>query len=145
MAFCPKCGKEVLSNAVFCPSCGSSLGNSSPLPSPLPVHTAKRPNLGFLVLLIGVAIIFLSAVVYLAVGVPVAGVVGIVFAIVATVFGRRAHRATDGKEMRTYGTIPLFIGLIIMIVDGPLLNFDIGVLLGGLMMMLGGVMVSSGK
>ncbi len=39
----------------------------------------------------------------------------------------------------------MLIGLIMMIADGALLNFDIGVLLGGFLMAMGAILLSSGR
>ena len=146
MPFCPKCGKEVPASSTFCPSCEFDL-RTSPHPSPpsAPKGRAASPRLAYLVLLLGAAIIFLSAVAYLVVGNATAGIIGIVFAVAAAIFGRRAYVAADVKEKTTNSTIPMLIGLIIMIADGALLSFDIGVLLGGFLMAIGAILMSSGR
>ena len=146
MPYCPKCGKEVPSSSAFCPSCGFDLRASATLPAP---STRKgfgtSPLIAYAVLLLGVLVVFLSAVAYLVVGNATAGVIGIVFSVAAAVFGRRAYITTDMNEKATNGTIPMLIGLIIMIADGALLNFDIGVLLGGFLMAIGAILLSSGR
>jgi len=50
------------------------------------------------------------------------------------------------KKMQTiYGMIPMVIGFIIMVASGSLLNYDIGVILGGFVITLGGIFITSGK
>ena len=141
MAFCPKCGKELPSSADFCPACGADLKGTSP-PR---MQIGKRSGIWYYALLLGAAIIFLSAVAYLTYGNAVAGVLRILIAVVGVYFGNKAHGSADLKVVKSGGTIAMLIGLIIIIADGTLLSFDLGVLAGGFLMTFGGLMISSGK
>ena len=63
------------------------------------MSTAKtKPIIGYVVSLIGGLIILLAAIVYLATGNPVAGIVGIIFVILIIIFARRGYLATDKKR-----------------------------------------------
>jgi hypothetical protein len=116
-----------------------------PLQPPPPTGSRKSPIIGLVVSLIGGAIIFLAAIVYLIIGNPVAGILGIVFVILIIIFANRGYRATDKKSQQIYGAIPMFIGFIVMIASGTLLAFDLVVLIGGFLTAIGGALISAGK
>ena len=110
------------------------------------MSTAKtKPIIGYVVSLIGGIIIFLAAIVYLELGNPVAGIVGIIFVILVIIFARRGYHASDRKAQQIDGTIPMFIGFIIMIASGTLLAFDFTVIIGGFLLATGGALISGGK
>jgi|SRR5208337_3543913 len=125
----------------------TQLSNSAPSPPPQSPITAssKHPKTGLIVTIIGVLIIFLAAVVYLAIGNAVPGIVGILFVIVIAVFLRRGQNATDIRSKQLAGLIPFFIGWIIVILIGTVLAFDLLVLVGGLLLVMGGVAIAAGK
>ncbi len=145
MPFCPTCGKEIPANSVFCPSCGSSLNASSSPPSQSAAGiTGNNPKLAFYLSLAGGVIVFLAAVAYIVAGNAVAGGLGIIFAVLAAFFGRRAYLAKAKQDKMISGMIPMVVGLIVMGAGGALLS-DFVVILGGLLMTLGGVLATSGK
>jgi hypothetical protein len=110
------------------------------------MSTAKtKPIIGYVVSLIGGLIILLAAIVYLATGNPVAGIVGIIFVILIIIFARRGYLATDKKTQQLYGAIPMFIGFIVMIASGTLLAFDLTVIIAGFLTAIGGALISAGK
>jgi len=43
MPYCPKCGKEIPSDAKFCTSCGATLGIATPAPPPPSGYTPPSP------------------------------------------------------------------------------------------------------
>jgi len=93
----------------------------------------------------GGVIIFLEAIGYLTIGGnAVAGGLGILFAIVTTIFGWRGYLATDKKDKTINGMIPMLIGFVVMAAGGSLL-IDIVVILGGFLMTMGGILITSGK
>lgn len=95
--------------------------------------------------LLGSIVILISALVYLVLGNAEVGVIGIVFAILAIWFGQKAYTTVDQKDKRFYGIIPMFIGFFVMIATGTLMSFDMAVLIGGFLMTVGGVAMTSGK
>ncbi len=90
-----------------------------------------KPHLGFIISLIGALTIFVAAIVYFAVGIPLTAIIGIIFAISTGIFAYMGYMAAEKKKQQLYGVIPMFIGFIIMIATGALLNCDLAVLLGG--------------
>jgi len=115
-------------------------------PSSQPVATAiKLPKGGLIVTLLGLAIIFLSAVAYLVLHNPTVGIVGLIFVIIIAFFLYRGQNSTDPQSRLITGIVPMFIGFIIMALDGAALNFDIVVLLGGLLLAIGGALLTSKK
>ena len=125
----------------------TQLFNPLPPPPPPPNDPRKgsKPKIGFILSILSGLIIFVAAIVYLAVGNPVAEVLGIIFVIAGVFFAIKGYGAIDKKMRNLYGAIPMFIGFIIMIADGSLLGFDLAVLLGGFAMTLGGIFISAGK
>jgi uncharacterized membrane protein YvbJ len=155
--FCPSCGKQVGENDNFCPYCSRQLhatnaqpSNSAPSPpasSPQSPKAAssKRPKIGLIITILGTLTIFVAAIIYLAIGNAVVGIVGILFAIVIAVFLRRGQNATEIRAKQLAGLVPFFIGWIIMILIGTVLAFDPVVLVGGLLLVMGGVAIAAGK
>ena len=103
-----------------------------------------RPKLAFYIDLAGAAIIFLAAIAYLIAGNGVAGVLGIIFAVLTGFFGRRAYLATAKQDKMINGMITMVIGFVVMGAGGALLA-DYVVILGGFLMTMGGILLSSGK
>jgi predicted anti-sigma-YlaC factor YlaD len=101
--------------------------------------------MGLIVTVIGMAVIFLSAIGYLIFGNAVAGIIGIIFVALIAYFLRRGWNATDQQSRQLAAFTPFIIGWIIMILDGTALNFDLGVLLGGLLLVIGGAVLISNK
>jgi hypothetical protein len=116
-----------------------------PLPSQPTTAVNKLPKGGLIVTLLGLAIIFLSAVAYLALHNATAGIVGLIFVIVIAFFLYMGQNYTDPQSRLITGIVPMFIGFIIIALDGAALNFDIVVLLGGLLLAIGGALLSSKK
>lgn len=144
--FCVNCGAEIDARAEICPKCGVRVTSPpSPQLSPATLKVKGKPKLGLAASILGALVIFIAAIVYFAIGVPIAGVAGIVFVIVAVYFVRKGYVTTEKKMQQLYGAVPMFIGFIIMIATGTFLNFDITVLLGGFILTLGGIFISSGK
>ncbi len=125
----------------------SDSASSAPASPPQSPTTAssKHSKAGFIVTIIGVLITFIAAVVYLAIGNSVPGIVGILFVIIMAVFLRRGQNATDIKTKQLAGLIPFFFGWIIMILIGTVLAFDPLVLVGGLLLVMGGITLVVGK
>lgn len=146
--FCVNCGAEIDARAEICPKCGVRV---APPPSPLSGQAATlkvngKPKLGLIASLLGGFIVFVDAIIYLATGDPIAGVVGILFVIAAVIFVRRGYSAVEKRMQQLYGTIPMFIGFIIMISTDTLVHYNIiPVLLGGFILTLGGILISAGK
>ncbi|MGO8806709.1 MAG: hypothetical protein ACLQO7_08955 [Candidatus Bathyarchaeia archaeon] len=111
---------------------------------PLRVNS-KRPRWGYIIALLGAIVIFLSGIVYFAYGNVAVGVLGVVFAILTIWFGRKAYLTGEKKDQRMYGMIPMLIGFFVMIATGTLMAFDMAVLIGGFLITLGGVALTSGK
>ncbi len=144
MAYCPKCGREVPASSVFCPSCGSSLNAStSPLQSAANIG-GNHPKLAYYLSLVGGIIVFLVAIAYFVAGNAVAGVLGIIFGVLAAYFGRRGYLAKAKQDKLISGMIPMIVGFIVMGAGGALLS-DYIVIFGGLLMTLGGILATSGK
>ena len=155
--FCPSCGKQVSENDNFCPNCSKPLHaaatqqfNSSPTPNaPLPqsptITSSKRPKTGLIITILGAIVIFVSAVIYLIAGNATVGIVGIVLVIITGIFVRNGQNSTDPKTKQLGGIVPMFIGFIIMILVGTAMSFDLGVLIGGLLLAIGGATISAGK
>ena len=155
--FCPSCGKQVSDNDNFCPNCAKPLHaataqqfNSAPMPNvPLPqspiTTSKKRPKTGLIITVLGAIVIFLSAVIYLISGNATVGIVGIVLVIITGIFLRNGQTSTEPKTKQFGGIIPMFIGFIIMILVGTAMSFDLGVLIGGLLLAIGGATISAGK
>lgn len=72
MSFCPNCGTELPENANACPSCGTAVNKAPEVVTPNYDHTAEFDKediennksfacLGYLIGLVGLAIIFLGA------------------------------------------------------------------------------------
>ena len=155
--FCPSCGKQVSENDNFCPNCAKPLHatttqqfNSAPMPNaPLPqsptTTPSKRPKTGLIITILGAIVIFVSAVIYLIAGNATVGIVGIVFIIITGIFVRNGQISTDTKTKQLGGIVPMLIGFIIMILVGTAMSFDLGVLIGGLLLAVGGAAISAGK
>jgi membrane protein implicated in regulation of membrane protease activity len=118
---------------------------ASPPPQSPTTASGKYSKAGFIVTIIGVLITFIAAVVYLATGDSVPGIVGILFVIIMAVFLRRGQNSTDIKTKQLAGLIPFFFGWIIMILIGTVLAFDPLVLAGGLLLVMGGITLVVGK
>ena len=121
---------------------------SYPLPPPPPpqdYRTRKKPIIGLILTTLGGIVIFVAAIVYLAVGNALAGILGIIFVVVSIFFARLGRLALEKKTQNLYGAVPMFIGLIVMTASGTLLNFDFAVIIGGFLLMIGGVFISTGK
>ncbi len=117
-----------------------------PPPPPQPTTTVSTlPRNGLVVTVIGLAVIFLSAVAYFFLHNATVGAVGLVFVIVIVYFLYRGRKSADPQTRMLTGIVPMFLGFIIMILDGTALNFDIVVLLGGLLLTIGGVLLSAKK
>jgi hypothetical protein len=154
--FCPSCGKQVSDNDNFCPNCAKPLHattaqfNSAhtpnaPLPQSPTTTSKKRPKTGLIITVLGAIVIFLSAVIYLISGNATVGIVGIVLVIITGIFLRNGQTSTKPKTKQFGGIIPMFIGFIIMILVGTAMSFDLGVLIGGLLLAIGGATISAGK
>lgn len=125
---------------------------SYPLPPPPPPpppstdsNEHKKPKMGFGITLFSGLVIFVAAIVYLVYGNLVAGIVGIVFVAISIFFARKGYLAIDKKDKTIFGMVPMFLGFVVMIADGSFLAFDIAVLLGGFLLAIGGILISSGK
>lgn len=148
--YCPECGTLVDEGNSFCPNCGAQI-KVSPLATAVaqddkPVAVARtRPLVGLVLSAVGGAITFLASIVYLVVGNPVAGVLGVLLAIIAVLFARKGYLATDKKKQQLNGVVPMFIGLFLMLAGGTLLAFDFVVIVAGFLAAAGGALVSEGK
>jgi len=148
--YCPNCGASVDEESSFCPNCGAQIGGR-PAASGAPqseIRTSaarSRPRIGYIISIIGGALILLSGIGYLIVGNPVAGVLGIIFGILVITFSRRLYKAADVKSLGLVGVMPFFIGMIVLIVSGTVLPFDIGVSLAGCLTVVGNSAMLAGK
>jgi fumarate reductase subunit D len=75
--------------------------------------------MGLIVTVIGMAVIFLSAIGYLIFGNAVAGIIGIIFVALIAYFLRRGWNATDQQSRQLAAFTPFIIGWIIMIPAVP--------------------------
>jgi zinc ribbon protein len=147
--FCVNCGAEIDARAEICPKCGVRVA-PPPLPQPgqagATLKVNGKPKLGLIAILLGGFVVFIDAIIYLATGDPIAGVVGIIFVMISVYFARIGYRAIEKKNQQLYGMIPMFIGFIIMISTDTLVHYNIiPVLLGGFILTIGGVLISAGK
>jgi uncharacterized membrane protein YvbJ len=150
MSYCSKCGNKVEESMTFCPNCGAPLKTAAPsIPetrASQPTTTVnKLPRTGLIVTLLGLAIIFLSAIAYIVLHNVTVGIVGLIFVIIIAFFLYRGQNSADPQSRLLTGIVPMFFGFIIMALDGTALNFDIAVLLGGLLLAIGGAMLTSKK
>lgn len=134
------------------PKCGVRVSPSPPTQAPpgglglsTMLKVKEKPRMGFIASLFGALIIFIAAIVYFALGNATAGIVGIVFVIASGIFAYMGYVTLEKKKQQLYGAIPMLIGFIIMIATGTLLGFDIVVLIGGFIIAIGGILITSGK
>ena len=118
-----------------------------PNPPPEPTHSPpiKHSRTGLIITLIGTLIIFVDAVIYVAIGNATVGIVGILFVILIAYFLRQGQTKSDARSKQLAGLLPFFIGWIILILLGTVLAFDPVVLVGGLLLVIGGVTLAAGK
>jgi ABC-type polysaccharide transport system permease subunit len=117
-----------------------------PPPPPLtPATPIKRSRTGFIITVIGTLITLVAAVIYLAIGNATPGIVGILFVILIAYFLLKGRNTADARSKQLAGLIPFFIGWIILILVGTVLAFDPVVLVGGLLLVMGGVTLATGK
>lgn len=144
--FCVNCGAEIDARAEICPKCRVRVAPPpSTQPSSETLKAKGKPKIGLIGSIIGGLIIFVASIVYLVIGVPIAGVLGIIFVAASIFFVHRGYVATEKKTQQISGAIPMFIGLFIMIASGTLLAFDMTVIIGGFILTLGGIFISAGK
>ena len=126
----------------------AQLFTTASLPPPPPTAAASssmRPKTGLIITVLGAIVIFVSAVIYLIHGNATVGIVGIAFVIITGIFLRNGQTSSVPKTKQLGGIIPMFIGFVIMILVGTAMSFDLGVLIGGLLLAIGGAAISAGK
>jgi pimeloyl-ACP methyl ester carboxylesterase len=112
------------------------------------MSTAKtKPVIGFVVSLISVIIIFLASILFLVIGAPLAGIIGILFVSLIMIFARRGYLTTNKKAQQIYGGILVVIGLIVigliaMIVLGISLALGLTGIIAGFLSVIGGALIS---
>jgi hypothetical protein len=148
--YCWKCGRAVDEGNAFCPHCGAQVGGSPVAPVAPQVEkykpaAKKKPRIGYALSLIGGVLTFLSGIGYLVIGNPVAGVLGIIFAIVVITIARRIYAAADMKKVGLIGIVPFFIGWFILIASGTILPFDLVVNIAGFLVVVGSVSMLAGR
>ena len=116
-----------------------------PPPQPAPSPPIKHSRTGLIITVIGTLIIFVDAVIYVAIGNATVGIVGILFVILIAYFLRQGQTKSDARSKQLAGLLPFFIGWIILILLGTVLAFDPVVLVGGLLLVIGGVTLAAGK
>ena len=148
--YCSRCGSAVDEGGDFCANCGahvmrSPVSSVAPQVATYATATKKKSMLGYALSLIGGALTFLAGVGYFMFGVPVAGVLGIIFAVAVVIISRRLHAAPNIKSVGIIGTVPTFIGLFMLVASGTLLPFDIGVSIAGLLIAVGNSAALAGR
>jgi pimeloyl-ACP methyl ester carboxylesterase len=108
-----------------------------------------KPIIGFVVSLISVIIIFLGSIMFLVLGAPLGGILGILFVTLIIIFARRGFLTTDKKAQQIYGGILVVIGLIVvglivMIVIGISLALGLTGIIAGFLSVIGGALISRG-
>lgn len=79
------------------------------------------------------------------IGNAIAGVLGVIFAILIVTFARRLYSAVDVRKVGIFGIIPFLLGWFILIASGTLLPFDIGVSLAGFLTVIGSASMFAGR
>jgi hypothetical protein len=148
--YCPNCGTAVDEGSAFCSNCGALIKGNPEAAGALQGEKCapsrnKKPRTGYLLSLIGGVLTFLSGIAYFVLGNPVAGALGVVFAILIIFFARRMFAAADVKKVGFFGFIPFVLGWFILIASGTLLPFDIVVSIAGLLTVVGSVSLFSGR
>lgn len=109
-----------------------------------------KPIIGFVVSLISVIIIFLGSIMFLVLGAPLGGILGILFVSLIIIFARRGYLTTDKKAQQIYGAILVVIGLIVvglivMIVIGISLALGLTGIIAGFLSVIGGALISRAR
>ena len=142
--FCSNCGSAVDEGSSFCANCGAQI-RASPAASSAPQVErstptgGRKPRTGYILSLIGGALTFLSGIGYFVLGVPIAGVLGIIFGILIVIPARRIYTSEDARKVGLLGAFPFVIGWIVLIASGTLLPFDLVVSIAGFLTVVGSV------
>ncbi|MGA2664121.1 MAG: zinc ribbon domain-containing protein [Nitrososphaerales archaeon] len=148
--YCANCGTPVDEGAGFCPNCGAQVTGSAAVTGAQRqtrsvLKGAMKPRTGYILSTIGGVLTFLDGIAYLYLGVPVYGVLGLIFGFLILIYSRKIYKATDVRTMGIGGVIPFVIGWFLLLASGTLIPFDIGVTVAGFLVVVGGIGSFAGK
>jgi len=140
--YCANCGTPVDEGAGFCPNCGAHVTGGAAAPvaqqqSRSILKWTMKPRTAYILSMAGGVLTFLDGLAYLYLGVPIAGVLGVIFAFLILYYSRKRYRAPDFGMLGIGGIVPFVIGWFLLLASGTLLPFDIAVSVAGILVIAG--------